>query len=194
MFALLMGLSNFGYSAGGFVGAGLLRVLGGVEAPAFDRLPTFLLLKSLLRLVVPLVLVPTLVPDGTPEDTLAAMGSTLGRYVDAEMVPADVPADQRADWDGGRLGGRLGRAVADDDDESTSSSATGDARDRESPALACSDAEIRGPEGEAAHVEPFVPRRVGDHAAEYTQTLTLRARLQEDGVARAFGRDGTYGE
>merc|ERR1712046_33460 len=67
LFALNMGLSNFGYTMGTYLGIGLLGVMGGVEAPRFDNLKSFLVLRSLMRLL-PILMLPLLVPPGSPSD------------------------------------------------------------------------------------------------------------------------------
>ena len=74
MFALFMGLSNFGRTSGRYLGGGLLQLLGGVKKPDYDRLPEFVLIRSLCRLL-PLALIPFLVPRGTPADSASAMGA-----------------------------------------------------------------------------------------------------------------------
>ena len=41
MFALFMGLSNFGRAAGGYLGSSLLILLGGVDKPDYDQVICF---------------------------------------------------------------------------------------------------------------------------------------------------------
>jgi len=77
MFALFMGLSNFGGAAGRYMGSSLLKLLGGVQKPDYENLTTFVILRSLARLL-PCLLVPLLVPQGSPADTAKAMGAGLG--------------------------------------------------------------------------------------------------------------------
>lgn len=103
-----------------FIGSGLLSMLGGVHAPEFDGMQSFVLIKSLVRLLVPLVLVPTLVPRGSPSDTLAAMGSTLGRHESAHYDTATAELRQAAadhalpmDSDSIRLSGSPESSCAD---------------------------------------------------------------------------------
>jgi hypothetical protein len=74
MFALFMGLSNFGTITGYYIGSGMLSVFGGVEAPEFNHLGFFVVLRSLTR-ALPLLLIPFLVPTGTPSDDAKTMGA-----------------------------------------------------------------------------------------------------------------------
>ena len=46
MFALFMGLSNFGTITGYYVGSGMLSLFGGVEAPEFNHLGFFVVVRS----------------------------------------------------------------------------------------------------------------------------------------------------
>ena len=71
LFALLMGLSNFGTIVGIYNGVALLHLFGGVEAPEFRNLPAFVLARTLCYLA-PLALVFVLVPTGSPDDDVAA--------------------------------------------------------------------------------------------------------------------------
>jgi hypothetical protein len=48
LFALLMGLSNFGDDVGAYVGAAILQAFGGVTAPDFPRLPAFIATRTLM--------------------------------------------------------------------------------------------------------------------------------------------------
>ena len=48
LFALLMGLSNFGDDVGAYVGAAILQAFGGVTAPDFAHLPTFIATRTLM--------------------------------------------------------------------------------------------------------------------------------------------------
>ena len=77
MFALFMGLSNFGYASGSYLGSAVLNLLGGVAKPDFPHLHTYILLRSLMRLA-PIALVPFLVPRGSPSETAAEMGAGAG--------------------------------------------------------------------------------------------------------------------
>ena len=90
MFALFMGLSNFGYDVGRYSGAGLIAILD-VQRPDFDGIAAFMLIKAAARLL-PLMCVPFLVPRGTPADTaeeIMAMGA--GRCMIGVVTPP--PAD-----------------------------------------------------------------------------------------------------
>eukprot|EP00501_MAST-03F_sp_TOSAG23-6_P002542 GSMAST32.ASY1.ANO1.2681.1 assembled CDS len=69
LFAMTMGLSNFGSVIGGYVGVGLLEVFGGVRAPEFHNIELLVLTRSLTRLL-PILLIPYLVPLGRPSDSL----------------------------------------------------------------------------------------------------------------------------
>ncbi|GBG33520.1 Folate-biopterin transporter 1, chloroplastic [Hondaea fermentalgiana] len=66
LFALNMGLSNFGVTLGRYHGVGLMWIFGGVTGPNFVNLDWFVLARSLMRLL-PILLIPVLVPDGTPQ-------------------------------------------------------------------------------------------------------------------------------
>jgi len=70
LFAMNMGLSNFGSTLGEYHAVGLMWMLGGIEQPRFDRLEHYVVLRSLARLL-PIVLIPYLVPEGTPDTELA---------------------------------------------------------------------------------------------------------------------------
>ena len=86
LFALNMGLSNFGGSVGGFLGKGLLDALGGVEAPGFEGIEWLAVITSLTRLL-PMMLVPLLIPDGSPADE-EAIGADIFR---ASVAQAQDP-------------------------------------------------------------------------------------------------------
>ena len=83
MFALFMGLSNFGYDVGRYSGAGLIAALG-IRRPDYDHIDTFMLIKSLCR-ILPILTVPFLVPVGTPADTAAAMGAGQALVATSEV-------------------------------------------------------------------------------------------------------------
>jgi hypothetical protein len=51
LFAMNMGLSNFGGVMGGYLGIGLMGFLGGIHPPEFVNLDTFILIKSLCKLL-----------------------------------------------------------------------------------------------------------------------------------------------
>ena len=74
MFALFMGLSNFGSDAGQYLGASLLKSFGNPVEPEFEGMVPYLMCKSLMR-ALPILLIPFLVPGGTPADSAAAMGA-----------------------------------------------------------------------------------------------------------------------
>jgi len=67
LFALTMGLSNFGAKMGGYAGIALLSALGGVDSPGFHNLRVLVIIRSLTR-ALPILLIPFLVPDGSPSD------------------------------------------------------------------------------------------------------------------------------
>jgi hypothetical protein len=52
--------------AGKYLGAALLRSLGGVEPPGFQNIELLVFLRSCCR-ALPIFLIPFLVPDGSPE-------------------------------------------------------------------------------------------------------------------------------
>jgi len=65
LFAMNMGLSNFGGTLGSYTGIGIMWALGGVKSPEYENLATFVVIRSLFRLL-PVVLIPFFVPNGTP--------------------------------------------------------------------------------------------------------------------------------
>lgn len=67
LFALTMGLSNFGGKMGSVLAIGLLDALGGVDAPTFTNLRLLVVIRALTR-ALPLLLIPFLVPTGSPSD------------------------------------------------------------------------------------------------------------------------------
>jgi len=67
LFALTMGLSNFGAKMGSYAGIAVLHALGGVDQPHFHNLRTLVILRSLTR-ALPILLIPSLVPNGSPSD------------------------------------------------------------------------------------------------------------------------------
>ena len=71
IFAFNMGLTELGSQVGSHVGVGLLRALGGVEAPEYVNLRALVFLCSVARLV-PLLFVVPLVPDARPAGILEA--------------------------------------------------------------------------------------------------------------------------
>ena len=105
MFAVFMGLSNLGNDASLYLGSGVLRLMGGVEAPGFANLPEYIAVRSLARLL-PMLLIPYLVPDGTPAETAEAMGAGIGVTGDGEET-ADTSSPTRE-----QEGGAGGSAAA----------------------------------------------------------------------------------
>lgn len=106
LFALTMGLSNFGGRMGSILGIGLLDGLGGVEAPAFTNMRLLVVIRSLTR-ALPLLLIPFLVPPGSPSDpaapeeeadTAGALPSAADGQVAAGAGAAPVvpPVDEQA--------------------------------------------------------------------------------------------------
>ena len=77
MFALFMGLSNFGYAAGSYLGSFVLKLFGGVEAPEYENIGLYIWAKFVMRFL-PVLLVPFLVPPGCPADTAKEMGAKTG--------------------------------------------------------------------------------------------------------------------
>ena len=77
MFAIFMGMANLGNDTGFYLGSGLLRLLGGVNAPDFENLTEYVILRALARLI-PTALIPFLVPAGGPADTAVDMGAGIG--------------------------------------------------------------------------------------------------------------------
>ena len=69
LFALLMGLSNFGSTIGLYNGVFLLSAFGGVEQPEFRHLPAFVLMRTVFYLA-PVALVFIFVPRGRPSDAI----------------------------------------------------------------------------------------------------------------------------
>jgi hypothetical protein len=69
LFALLMGLSNFGSTIGLYNGVFLLSAFGGVEQPEFRHLPAFVLMRTVFYLA-PVLLVFIFVPRGRPSDAI----------------------------------------------------------------------------------------------------------------------------
>ena len=92
LFALLMGLANFGAVIGLYNGVALLHLFGGVEAPEFRRLPSFIATRTLCYLL-PLALVYTVVPAGRPSDPAP---SDAVDEAEVEMVaePASKEGDE----------------------------------------------------------------------------------------------------
>ena len=72
------GVSNFGRSAADYLGSGLLQMLGGVSAPAYDHLTEYVLVACSMK-ALPLFLIPLLVPHGSPRDTAKEIATTVPR-------------------------------------------------------------------------------------------------------------------
>ena len=64
MFALFMGLSNFGGSGGTYLGSSILTLLGGVKKPEFDGLIQYAWITAICN-GAQIAMVPFLVPRGT---------------------------------------------------------------------------------------------------------------------------------
>uniref|UniRef100_A0A7S4ERM5 Uncharacterized protein n=1 Tax=Chrysotila carterae TaxID=13221 RepID=A0A7S4ERM5_CHRCT len=82
-----MGLSNFGYDAGQYLGAEMLEIFGGVHAPDFENLELYVLIRTLMRLL-PLALIPFLVPPGSPNSSATELGlaASISADVDGSSV------------------------------------------------------------------------------------------------------------
>mmetsp|Transcript_9633 Transcript_9633/g.39271 ORF Transcript_9633/g.39271 Transcript_9633/m.39271 type:complete len:721 (-) Transcript_9633:977-3139(-) len=68
LFALLMGLSNFGSILGLYHGVALLAMFGGVDKPEYRHLPAFVFVRTIIYLA-PMALVLIFVPHGSPNDS-----------------------------------------------------------------------------------------------------------------------------
>lgn len=87
-FALNMGLNWLGRSVSGYLGMGLLEMLGGVEPPTFENLQLLVVIRSLTRLL-PILIIPLLLPIGSPkEDAHAASDIAIA----ADALAADALA------------------------------------------------------------------------------------------------------
>ena len=109
MFSLFMGLSNFGSNTAEYVGAGLIELYGGVEAPEFDNLTAVITVSCFCK-ALPIVLVPFLVPKGTPMGTAREMGAgeaVTGRLIEESMTP-DGNGNGNGNGGNGKGGGRGG--------------------------------------------------------------------------------------
>lgn len=106
LFAMTMGLSNFGSVIGGYVGVGLLEVFGGVRAPEFHNIELLVLTRSLTRLL-PILLIPYLVPLGRPSDSL----ESSDKMPNSEILYTD---DVHV-----RLHGNMDESQCDMDDDGT---------------------------------------------------------------------------
>ena len=96
MFALFMGLSNFGTTAGGYLGSSLMQAYGGVEAPEFENLETFVMTACLMQ-AVPILMVPFLVPRGSPVGTAQEMGAGRAILGDGQDgMPPEITSCCRA--------------------------------------------------------------------------------------------------
>ena len=74
IFALLMGLENFGEASGHYLGSQVLNILGGVRKPDFEHLEKVPLVAAAFSFAC-LALVPGLIPHGRPSDSLRMPGS-----------------------------------------------------------------------------------------------------------------------
>ena len=77
IFALNMGLNNFGVQTGSYLGVVLLAALGGVESPQFENIELWAVLRALCS-VLPILLVPVLVPPGSPRGDVGAAAAPSG--------------------------------------------------------------------------------------------------------------------
>lgn len=95
MFSLFMGLSNFGSSAGGYLGSALLQAYGGVEAPEFEHIEAFVMTSCLMK-ATPILMVPFLVPRGSPVGTAKEMGAGAAITGDSpDALPAEITSGGR---------------------------------------------------------------------------------------------------
>jgi len=83
LFALLMGLSNFGATVGAYNGVALLTLFG-VDRPRYHNISSFVFARTLMYLL-PLLLVPVFVPAGGPNDDL--LHDDAGNKGALELVP-----------------------------------------------------------------------------------------------------------
>lgn len=67
LFAMMMGLSNFGYTMSDYLGANVLTAMGGIELPLFEGYQTFIIIANSCKLLI-LCVIPFLVPTGSPSD------------------------------------------------------------------------------------------------------------------------------
>ena len=109
LFALLMGLSNFGSVIGIYNGVALLSLFGGVAQPRFHNLVPFIATRTLCY-VPPLGLVYLLVPHGRPSDPIPSLdlsrdesASLDGRGGDLELATLNPPRGLDPDPDGRAL-------------------------------------------------------------------------------------------
>jgi len=100
LFALLMGLINLGSAIGKYNAVALLAIFGGVEAPEFKHLQSFILVRTLIYLI-PLFLIPCFAPSGGPRDTptfgdahddVAKALKATAAASDVEMTPMHADA------------------------------------------------------------------------------------------------------
>jgi hypothetical protein len=92
LFALNMGLSNFGVILGTYMGNGILLGLGGVEGPEFHNLDVLVVIRSFARLL-PIVLIPFLVPNGAPSDKTDDNETTSGGLAFKDSIVANKDDD-----------------------------------------------------------------------------------------------------
>lgn len=105
MFALQMGVSNFGNHAGMYLGTAILEVFyPRLHAPDYAGLSSYITLRSALR-ALPILLVPILVPRGCPSDSSKDIGAgaaiTDATDPDAEMETASDPGGESGGGGGG---------------------------------------------------------------------------------------------
>jgi len=95
MFALQMGLSNFGSNAGLYLGTAILEIFyPKLHAPEFEGLTSYITLRSALRLL-PILLVPFLVPRGRPSDSAKELGA--GQAITAEADEEEQGVEEKTD-------------------------------------------------------------------------------------------------
>jgi hypothetical protein len=104
LFALEMGLSNFGGQTGKYLGVVLLASLGGVEAPGFVNIEVLVVVRALCR-ALPILLIPHLVPLGSPKsDAFQSVHGNVnetGKDACADGVVAGAAAAVATDDEGG---------------------------------------------------------------------------------------------
>jgi hypothetical protein len=111
MFALQMGVSNFGSHAGMYLGTAILEIsYPRLHAPDFAGLSSYITLRSALR-ALPIFLVPILVPRGCPNNSSKDIGAGAA-ITDTDDPDAGVErACDSGDGSGGGGGGGGGLCV-----------------------------------------------------------------------------------
>jgi hypothetical protein len=99
MFALQMGISNFGNYAGVYLGTAVLEVFyTELHAPEYVGLSSYITLRSAMR-ALPILLVPILVPRGCPNDSSKEIGAG------AAITEEEDPGLETVSEPGGESGG-----------------------------------------------------------------------------------------